>query len=747
MTFLITVAWMLTSLFVATTAVAHEGHKPFPTRGMEVDVDKGSMILTRAARETLDVQSEEVASQAIISSLHAYGSIVAPWDHHAVIASPLSGRITSLLARPGESVVAGQVLAELESPQLDELQLELKSAQVDVLLANKLVALLDESSRSGAVPGNRLVEAKSQQERSVAAVEIASSKWRSLRLSESSLSAILQNPQAVRRQLLELRSPITGVVTHADLSVGKVVDPKEHLFEIFDLSSVWLRIGVLEKDLPSVDQGQTVEMTLTSFPDYRFVGTIDVVDSYLDPATHWGIVWATLQNNNEDAPKLFPGMSGRVQIQSQASIESIRETTRESITVPLAAVIRDGAERFVLVEQERTEVASTYKKQTVALGKRDGEFIEVRGGELYPGDRVVTRGSHELGGFFAKGVLRVSPETARDIGLVVAKPTTQTISKTISIDGVIDVPPTQRSIAAVQLGGAIEQILVDRGQKVSRGQSLALINSQAFQDLQLELLKADVEARLNQSIVNSLRSASDAIAQRQLWEAESKLIQFTSRRDGLIQQLQTVGLDRSQIESLLQEKELILALPVRAPIDGVIVGFDKFLGHVVEPDEPLFEVHDLSQAWVEGFISERDLASVQMGQQVRVRFVASPDEVIAGTVARSGQAVSEVDRTLSIWMELKQMPTFALQHNMLARITIETGSSEPGLAVPHEAIIREGTRAYVFVEQDDKTFERRFVTTGDSDDRSVFIVSGLSTDEAIATHGAAALQSGYAALK
>lgn len=747
MTFLRTVAWMLTSLFVATAAVAHEGHKPLPTRGMEVDVDKGSMILTRAARETLDVQSEEVASQAIISSLHAYGSIVAPWEHHAVIASPLSGRITSLLARPGESVVAGQVLAELESPQLDELQLELKSAQVDVLLANKLVALLDESSRSGAVPGNRLVEAKSQQERSVAAVEIASAKWRSLRLSESSLSAILQNPQAVRRQLLELRSPITGVVTHADLSVGKVVDPKEHLLEIFDLSSVWLRIGVLEKDLAAVAQGQTVEMTLTSYPDHRFVGTIDVVDSYLDPATHLGIVWATLQNNDEDAPKLFPGMSGRVQIQSQATLESVREKNRESITVPLAAVIRDGAERFVLVEQEQTEVASTYKKQTVALGKRDGEFIEVREGELYPGDRVVTRGSHELGGFFAKGVLRVSPETARDIGLVVAKPTTQTISKTISIDGVIDVPPTQRSIAAVQLGGTIEQILVDRGQKVSRGQSLALINSQAFQDLQLELLKADVEARLNQSIVNSLRSASDAVAQRQLWEAESKLIQFTSRRDGLIQQLQTVGLDRSQIESLLQEKELILALPVRAPIDGVIVGFDKFLGHVVEPDEPLFEVHDLSQAWVEGFISERDLASVQMGQQVRVRFVASPDEVIAGTVARSGQAVSEVDRTLSIWMELKQMPTFALQHNMLARITIETGSSELGLAVPHEAIIREGTRAYVFVEQADKTFERRFVTTGNSDDRSVFILSGLSSGEAIATRGAAALQSGYAALK
>ena len=191
----------------------------------------------------------------------------------------------------------------------------------------------------------------------------------------------------------------------------------------------------------------------------------------------------------------------------------------------------------------------------------------------------------------------------------------------------------------------------------------------------------------------------------------------------------------------------MVTLPVLASIDGVIVGFDKFLGHVVRPDEPLFEVHDLSHAWVQGFISQRDFPRVRMGQKVRIRFVTSPDEVILGTISRSGQSISVGDRTLSVWIELQSKPSFSLQHNMLARIHIETGEVATALSVPLKAIVHEGMRSYVFVEGADQIFERRFVVTGRSNDLQIGIVNGLSSGESIAVSGAAALQSGYAALK
>ena len=729
----------LVVLLSVSPIFAHEGHRPLPTRGMEVNVETGSMVLTKSARETLDVKTVEAEAKELPRTLNAYGSIVMPWDRHAVIASPLTGRIVDLKVSPGETVTAGQVLAEMESPELEQLILELRAAQVDLLLSSKLVENIGQATRSGAIPAVRLIEAKLKQDQDKTAVELASVKWRSLQLPVTMLETILESPQQNHRQLLQLRSPIDGVVTHADLSIGKVVDPKEHLFEIIDLRSVWLKIQVLEKDLTTVAVGQTIEFQMTSDSSQSYSSAVDVVDSYLDPNTHLGTVWATMKNELNGQPVLLPGMTGQVRVDSMKG--------SSQLVIPVSSVIRDGAERFVLVEQEQTTVASTYKKQPLVLGKRSGDFIEVRGGSLFPGDRVVTRGSHELGSFFAKGVLKVSSESARDIGLRTAPVSTESIRETITIDGVVDVPPTNRSIASAQLGGAIYRILVDRGQMVDRGLVLAEITSQAFQNLQLELLQISLNLSMKQTMVENLRSAREAIAPRQLWENESQLNQFSSRRDIVIQQLKTAGINDQQIAELLNSKRLMVTLPVLAPIDGVIMGFDKFLGHVVRPDEPLFEIHDVSHAWVQGFISQRDFPRVRIGQQVRMRFVASPDEVVVGTITRSGQSISVGDQTLTVWMELQGKPSFPLQHNMLARIHIETGKVEYSLAVPLEAIVHEGMQSYVFVEGADKTFERRFVVTGRSNDLQIGIVNGLSSGESIAVSGAAALQSGYAALK
>lgn len=730
---------LLASLLIVSPVHAHEGHRPLPTRGMEVNVETGSMILTKAARETLDVQTVEAEAMKLPRTLNAYGSVIIPWDRHAVIASPLTGRIVDLKVSPGETVSVGQVLAEMESPELEQLILELRTAQVELLLSSKMVENLGQVSRSGALPAVRLIEAKLRQDQDKAAVELASVKWQSLQLPLSMLNTILQSPQQNHRQLLQLRSPIDGIVTHVDLSIGKVVDPKEHLFEIIDLRSVWLKIQVLEKDLTIVSVGQTIAFQMITDSSISYLGVVDVVDSYLDPNTHLGTVWATLKNERNGQPFLLPGMIGQVKV---GSIKG-----GDQLVIPVSSVIRDGAERFVLVEQEQTAVASTYKKQPLVLGKRSGDFIEVLGGSLYPGDRVVTRGSHELGSFFAKGVLTVSPESARDIGLKTAPVSTDTIKETITIDGLVDVPPTNRSIASAQLGGAIVKILVDRGQTVRRGQVLAEVTSQAFQNLQLELLKTSLNFNMKQTMVENLRSAREAIAPRQLWENESQLNQLASRSDIAIQQLKTAGITDQQIAELLSSKRLMVTLPVLAPIDGVLMGFDKFLGHVVRPDEPLFEVHDLSRVWVQGFISQRDFPRVRMGQQVRMRFVASPDEVLLGSITRSGQSISVGDQTLSVWIELQGKPSFTLQHNMLARIHIETGDMENSLSVPRKAIVHEGSRSYVFVEGADKTFERRFVVAGRSNDLQTGIVNGLSSGESIAVGGAAALQSGYAALK
>jgi multidrug efflux pump subunit AcrA (membrane-fusion protein) len=85
-------------------------------------------------------------------------------------------------------------------------------------------------------------------------------------------------------------------------------------------------------------------------------------------------------------------------------------------TVPSAAVLREGAERFVLVEEANTDAGSEYHKMPVVVGRESGGRVELLSGGVFPGDRVVTRGGHELGPFFAPHALRPSAEAARNIG-------------------------------------------------------------------------------------------------------------------------------------------------------------------------------------------------------------------------------------------------------------------------------------------------------------------------------------------
>lgn len=731
--------WLTIAWIASAYASAHEGHRPLPTRGMEVNAETGKMVLTKTARTTLDVQTAEVGPQKVSQSLLAYGTLVSPWNRHALVSSPLSGRIVELLVTPGEFVKAGQVLAELDSPELESLQLEIRSAQTALNLSLKLQASAEAAVKSGSIPEIRMIEAKNQVQKDRAALEIARAKWLSLQLPLEAVEAMQETPNEPLQQRLALKSPIDGTVTHTDLSVGKVINSKEHLFEVLDLSSVWLKIGVLEKDLSRVAIGQSLELTLTAWPDVKIAAQVDVLGQFLDPQTHLGTVWASLANSGSEDMLLLPGMSGQVQLKIGDA--------GEKVVVPMSAVIRDGAERFVLVEEEQTQVASTYQKQTVIFGQRMGDLIEVRGGNLFPDDRIVTRGSHELGSFFTKGVLRVSEETARDIGLTLQPVSLSTLAETITVDGLVDVPPTRRTVASAQLSGSIASILVDRGQAVRAGEVLAEIVSQDFQNLQLDLLRAHLDSELQQEIMSNLGEAGDAVSQRRLWEAESRRNLADGLRENVRQRLITAGISEEQLTQLVTTRTLLPTLPVRSPIDGVVMDFDKVLGHVVQPDESVFEIHDLSQVWVQGFVSERDLSRVKVGQTVRVRFVADATEVVTGTLVRSGRSVGLDDRTLSVWIELEHMPRVPVQHNMLARLTIETGTIPSQLAVPREAVVREGTQSYVFVRKVDDTFERRSVVLGQSDDVAVAILEGLVADDMVAVSGAQALQTGYAALR
>ena len=219
------------------------------------------------------------------------------------------------------------------------------------------------------------------------------------------------------------------------------------------------------------------------------------------------------------------------------------------------------------------------------------------------------------------------------------------------------------------------------------------------------------------------------------------------QRDTLRRKLRVAGLTDAQIAGVLASGTPVEAVPVRSPIDGVVVGFDRTLGQAVKAEEPLFAVHDLTRPVVQGFVSERDLGRVRVGQKVRVRVAGDPAFLADGTVARSGRVFGPDTRTLSVWVELDRPPAQPLRHAQLARLTLVLGQPPPTLALPRSAVVTEGTRAYAFVRQPDGAFERRAVELGRADDRFVEVTRGLTPGDPVAVRGTAELQTAYAGIK
>lgn len=714
---------------------AHEGHAPLPTRGAAVDVARGQITLTPKAVQALGVQSAAVRPQALAERIVAPAVLVAPWQGYAYATSRIEGRITAIHVQPGQTVAAGQPLAEVESLELENLQLDLANAAADARLSEANLAQL--SAAAPSLTAQEVQEARGRHQENLLNLTAARRKLHLLGLEDAFLDQLAKDATTPPRRALAIRSPIAGEVVHADVRLGQAIQPSDHLIEVVDLSRTWVQLRVLEKDWPRLQPGQLVEVRLAAYPSEVFRGTIEVKGRALEPDTYLGTVWASL---NAAAPRrLLPGMYGQAEVALPAP--------KRSLAVPAAALVRDGVERYVLVE----EGPGQYTRRHVVTGRTSEGWVEIREADLGPADRVVTTGSQQLATLLPQTVLRPSKEAARQMGLRVDPGRRQALAPTVTVSGIVDLPPGGKAVVAARLPGVIERIHADRSQAVTAGQVVAEVASLELQQLQLDLLRQHLQAELQRETLQRLRALGDksgtALTRRQLREAESGYQAARQRRASIQRKLEAVGLAAEQIEAITEKRQFADTLPIRAPIAGVVVNFPAKLGQFVKTEDPLFELHDLSRPLLHGYLSERDLPRVALGQTARVGLAADPGFLAQGKVVRLGQVLGEADRSLSVWVELAEPPGQPLLAGMLARLTLLEREGPPVRVVPRDAVLTVGSRAYVFVRQEDGAFIRRPVETGRANDQLVEITQGLDDGEPVAVQGVSELQTGYASLK
>lgn len=711
---------------------AHEGHQPLPTRGIQIDRENGRLTLSRDAGQILGIQTELVETGKLTDTISAYATVVVPWKQHAFATSRLAGRVSHVAIQPGDRVTAGQKLATIQSRELQALKADYETSLNDLALSKGLIRLAEQSAVGGGIAAQRLSELETTQKQNENALAILDTKLASLGLTPERLLAQSGSDE------LEVIAPITGTVVHSDVTVGEFIEPTQHLIEIMNLESVWLRIDVLEKDLARVAKGQLVRFRPIESNLPMLETRIDRIGKFLDPLRQMSSVWCSVQNSTA---MLSPGMKGRCEIIMDGS-----PSESQSLIVPMSAIQSDGAERYVFVESAMTIKTIEFKKATVIPRRYDASQAEVLTQEVYPGDRVLTRGSHELSSLFILGELRLKPETASAMGLKTTKASVRPIDRVLHLDAFVDLTPQARTTASSIMSGKISAIHVDRGQIVEAGELLAEVSSLEVEDLYLDMIRSRLNANLWKETGNKLRLSSNVTSRRNQLEIDNKARDQELRFENIWQQLKSIGFSTNRLNQAIANKSEVGTIPIVAPTKGTVVQFDRVVGQVVRANEGIFEVHDESAAQIRAFLPQREFSKISIGQKARLQLVAYPGQVFQGHVARIGPVIASSNQNIPIWIELDRT-NVPLQYRMMARVSLVQHSNAKVLAVPNSSIIQDGLKRFAFVFLPSGTFARRLVKVGQSDDQFTQVLQGIALEDEVVTQGVQSLQTAFSLLR
>lgn len=294
--------------------------------------------------------------------------------------------------------------------------------------------------------------------------------------------------------------------------------------------------------------------------------------------------------------------------------------------------------------------------------------------------------------------------------------------------------------------GVVSAVHVALGDRVRRGQALAVLECAAVGEAQAEHLAAQGMldlARRNLERVAGLRREAIA-SEKEFLLAQQEADAARIRADGARGQLARFGMSEAAVSDLADGKGLG-RLVLRAPLDGAVLAMHAVPGEVARTDASLFTVGDHATVWVWADLYESDIATVSRAQAARklaatVAVKAYPGESFAGTVDLVGPSMDESSRTVKVRVEVPN-PDGRLLAGMFADVALHLPGTEAVLAVSPAAVLEDEGREFVFVHHHDDYFVRRPVRTGRAAAGWTEIMSGIDPGQTVMAEGAFLLKS------
>lgn len=327
------------------------------------------------------------------------------------------------------------------------------------------------------------------------------------------------------------------------------------------------------------------------------------------------------------------------------------------------------------------------------------------------------------------------PETLK-AQIQTSEVTSQVMYDTLRVAGQIDFDEQALTRIGASVTGRVTQIHAQLGNVVSKGDTLALINSSELSGSQLAYLRARSEKELHRRNVERAKTLfnADVISAAELQRRESEYEIASAETRAAQDQLRVLGVSAPAIEQLAATGKIDSVSSVVAANQGVVVERKISTGQVVQPSDVLFTVADLSRVWAVAQVPEQQISQVKVGQSVSIEVPALENEKLVGKLIYVGQTVNPDTRTVLVRTELDNKGG-RLKPSMLAAMLIES-APKPRVMVPITAVVRHEDTDHVFVEESDNRYRLTPVKLAAEQNGQRAVLEGLKAGMRIVSEGA-----------
>ncbi|WP_424963864.1 efflux RND transporter periplasmic adaptor subunit [Ekhidna sp.] len=330
------------------------GMELIPMKQDEDDGEAGqySVKLSNAAMKIAEVEMSTIERKAPYKEVYLPGKVMADERNIAELTARYPGRIEKLMVNfTGQKVRKGQVLAKIYSPELVTAQRE-------------------------------LFEAMKFKETNPSYYRATRNKLKLWDLTEAQIDQIEQSGDV--DFYFDVLSPITGTVTMRHVTLGDYVKEGTALFEVVDLSHVWVMFDAYESDIPWIKMRDKIKFSIKSIPGREFNATVTFIDPVLNPMSRVAKVRAELDNPKD---LLKPEML------ADGILKTMLPGSGDQLVIPKSAILWTGKKAVVYVMTD--DHNNMFQFREIDLGADAGDYYVVESG-LSEGEMVATNGVFKI---------------------------------------------------------------------------------------------------------------------------------------------------------------------------------------------------------------------------------------------------------------------------------------------------------------------------------------------------------------